>query len=44
MVTFEDCDYVCKAARNVKEAIQLIEAGYEYVTKRSYTKLFKKLK
>ena len=29
LVTFEDDDYVCKAAANVKEATELIETGYE---------------
>ena len=32
LVTFEDEDYICKAAANIKEATELIEAGYEYVS------------
>jgi hypothetical protein len=31
LVTFEDDDFICKTAENVKEAKELIEAGYEYV-------------
>jgi hypothetical protein len=31
LVTFEDDEYLCKAASNVKEARELVEAGYEYV-------------
>ena len=44
LVTFEDDDYVCKAAANVKEATELIEAGYEYVCDMESIKLFRKRK
>ncbi len=44
LVTFEDDDYVCKAAINIKEATQLIEAGYEYITEMDKIKLFRKRK
>ncbi|MGA3110907.1 MAG: site-specific integrase [Candidatus Bathyarchaeia archaeon] len=44
LVTFEDDDYVCKAATNIKEATQLIEAGYEYITEMDNIKLFRKRK
>jgi integrase len=44
LVTFEDDDYVCKAAVDVKEATQLIEAGYEYVCAMDNAKLFRKRK
>jgi hypothetical protein len=37
-------DYVCKAAKNIDEAIQLIEQGFEYVTEIDGNKLFKKRK
>lgn len=44
LVTFEDDDYLCKAATNIKEATQLIEAGYEYITEMDKIKLFRKRK
>jgi hypothetical protein len=44
LVTFEDDDYVFKAAANVKEATELIEAGYEYVCDIETIKLFRKRK
>jgi hypothetical protein len=44
LVTFEDDDYVCKAAANVKEATELIEAGYECVCDIETIKLFRKRK
>jgi len=37
-------EYICKAAKTVKEAKQLIEAGFEYVTDMNGVKLFRKLK
>ena len=44
LVTFEDDDFICKTAENVKEAKELIEAGYDYVTEMDGLKLFKKRK
>jgi integrase len=44
LVTFEDDDFICKAATNVKEATTLIESGFEYVTEMDHVKLFKKRK
>jgi integrase len=44
LVTFEDDDYVCKAATNVKEATELIETGYEYICEMEHVKLFRKRK
>ena len=32
LVDFETQDYVCKAAKTVKEAQELVESGFEYVT------------
>ncbi len=43
-MTFEDDDHTCKAAIDVKEATQLIEAGYEYVCEMNNVKLFRKRK
>lgn len=44
LVNFEDDDFICKTAENVKEAKELIEAGYEYVTEMDGLKLFRKRK
>jgi len=44
LVTFEDDDYVCKAATNVKEATELIETGFEYICDMDHVKLFRKRK
>ena len=44
LVTFEDDDYLCKAATNVKETTQLTEAGYEYICEMDQIKLFRKRK
>jgi integrase len=44
LVTFEDDEYICKAAENVKEAKELIEAGYQYVCDMDNLKLFRKRK
>jgi len=37
-------EYICKAAKTVEEATQLIEAGFQHVTDIVDTKLFRKLK
>ena len=44
MVTFEDDEFICKVAENVKQAKELIEAGYEYVCDMDNLKLFRKHK
>jgi len=44
LVEFEDDNFVVKTARTIKEACQLIEAGFEYVTDMEDTKLFRKRK
>ncbi len=44
LVTFQDDDFICKTAENVKEAKELIEAGFEYVTEMDGLKLFRKRK
>jgi len=36
--------YICKAATTVKQAEELIEAGFEFVCDVECTKLFRKLK
>lgn len=40
----QDEEYICKAAKTVDEAKELIEAGFQYVTDVTDTKLFRKLK
>ena len=42
LVSFEDDDYICKAAASVKEATDLIEAGYENVCDVEKVKLFRR--
>jgi len=42
--TLEDDEYTCKTATNVKEATELLEHGFEYITEIDGTKLFKKRK
>jgi len=37
-------EYVCKVAKNVDEAKELIELGFEYVTDMDGIKLFRKRK
>ena len=37
-------EYTCKVAKNLKEATELIEAGFQYVTEMDGCKLFRKLK
>jgi len=44
LINFEAEDYVCKTAKSLKEAAELIEAGFEYVTKMESFKLFRKRK
>ncbi len=44
LVTFEDDEYLCKAASNVKEARELVEAGYEHVSDMDNVRLFRKRK
>jgi len=44
METLESDEYHCKTASNVKEATQLIENGFQYVTEMDGLKLFKKRK
>ncbi len=44
LVQFESDDYVCKVAKTVKEAQELIESGFEYVCDVDGYKLFRKRK
>jgi hypothetical protein len=38
----QDEKFICKVAQTVKEATELVEAGFEYVTDIDEHKLFKK--
>ena len=44
ITTGEEEDYTCKTASNIKEATDLIENGFQYVTEMDGIKLFKKRK
>ncbi len=44
LVSFEGDEFVCKAAQTVREATELVEAGFDYVTQIDGTKLFRKRK
>lgn len=44
LMSIQDDDYVCKTAKTIQEATQLIEGGFEYVTEMEGYKLFRKRK
>jgi integrase len=44
LIDFKDEEYIVRVAKTVKEACQLIEAGFEYVTEIDDAKLFRKRK
>ena len=44
LVSFESDDWVCKVASSLEEAVELIEAGFEYVTEYEGKKMFRKRK
>jgi integrase len=44
LVEFESDEFTCKTASNVKEASELVEGGFEYVTEFEDVKLFRKRK
>ena len=44
LVNFEGDEYVCKVARTVEEAKNLVEDGFDYVTDMDDLKLFRKRK
>ena len=44
LISIQDDEYVCKAAKTFHEATQLIEGGFEYVTEMEGYKLFRKRK
>jgi hypothetical protein len=44
LIDFGDDEYVCKVARTIEEAKQLIETGFEYICDIDGAKLFRKRK
>jgi hypothetical protein len=40
----QDEEFICKVAKTVQEAAELVEAGFEYVTDVEASKLFRKRK
>jgi len=44
LINFEDDQFTCRVARTLKEAEELIEAGFDYVTDMDDAKLFRKRK
>jgi integrase len=44
LINFDKEEYICKCAKDVVEASQLIESGFEYVTEFDGVKLFRKRK
>jgi hypothetical protein len=44
LVNFQNDDYVSKVANTIKEACELVEAGFEYVCDIEETKIFRKRK
>jgi len=44
LISFESDEFTCKAAKNIQEATQLIEAGFDYITEMNGVKLFRKRK
>ena len=44
LISFKDDEYICKAARTVDEAKDLVEDGFDYVTEIDGLKLFRKRK
>jgi len=44
LVVFKEDEYVCKVAKTVEEAKQLIEAGFEYVCDTEGCQLFRRRK
>ena len=44
LVNFQSDDYHAKVAKTLKEACELVEAGFEYVTDMESGKIFRKRK
>jgi integrase len=44
LVSFESDEWICKVASSLEEAVELVEAGFEYVTQIEGKKIFRKRK
>ena len=44
LIDFSECDFICKAAKDAKEAMMLIEEGFTFVCDMEGIKLFRKPK
>jgi len=44
LVDFKSDEWVCKVAQTLEEAVELVEAGFEYVTEIEEKKIFRKRK
>ena len=44
LIDFGTDEYVCKVAKTIKEAQELVESGFDYVTEIDNVKLFRKRK
>jgi predicted RNase H-like HicB family nuclease len=44
LVSFADEEYVSAVAKDIKKALELIEAGFEYITEMDGAKIFRKRK
>jgi len=44
LVNFSEDEWICRAAKTVDEAQELIESGFQYVTEMDGLKLFRKRK
>jgi len=44
LIDFRNEEYVARVAKTVKEACQLVEAGFDYVTEMNSVRLFRKRK
>ena len=44
LVNWNTDDFICKVAKTVDEAVELVESGFEYVTEMEGIKLFRKRK
>jgi hypothetical protein len=44
LVNFDNDEFICKTAKTVEEATDLIEHGFEYITQMDNLKLFRKRK
>lgn len=44
LVNWDTDDFICKVAKTIDEAVELVESGFEYVTEMDHIKLFRKRK